>query len=462
MMVKKNEMDMTSGNLFKKLFIFSMPLVLSGILQLLYNAADLIVCGQFGSEHSVAAISSTNSLINLIIQLFLGLSVGANVLMARCFGEGNKEKGQRVVYTSMIFSVIFGLIIGIFGVFSSRYFLELMGTPDDVIDLSAKYLMIYFIGLPFSMIYNFGASLLRAIGDTKRPFYFLMTAGIFNVLLNLLFVIVFKLDVPGVAIATIISQGISAGLVVLCLLRNKGFFRFRFRELRIYKREALEIIRIGLPAGLQGVIFSLSNVLIQSSINSLGTNVMDGNGAASSLEGFIYTAMNAVAQSCVAFVSANFGAGKKKNIQKSVMYSAILVILMNFVVGGIVLLLENQLLGLYVHTEEALEAGRQRLFIIAVTYFLCGLMDTFAYALRGIGYSLLPTIISLCGACGLRILWIYFVFPLEEFHNISGLAVSYPISWIITAMVHFIFFLILFSRIKLTPRAENNADTAGE
>lgn len=462
MMVKKNEMDMTSGNLFKKLFIFSMPLVLSGILQLLYNAADLIVCGQFGSEHSVAAISSTNSLINLIIQLFLGLSVGANVLMARCFGEGNKEKGQRVVYTSMIFSVIFGLIIGIFGVFSSRYFLELMGTPDDVIDLSAKYLMIYFIGLPFSMIYNFGASLLRAIGDTKRPFYFLMTAGIFNVLLNLLFVIVFKLDVPGVAIATIISQGISAGLVVLCLLRNKGFFRFKFRELRIYRREALEIIRIGLPAGLQGVIFSLSNVLIQSSINSLGTNVMDGNGAASSLEGFIYTAMNAVAQGCVAFVSANFGAGKKKNIQKSVLYSAILVILMNFVVGGIVLLLENQLLGLYVHTEEALEAGRQRLFIIAVTYFLCGLMDTFAYALRGIGYSLLPTIISLCGACGLRILWIYFVFPLEEFHNISGLAVSYPISWIITAMVHFIFFLILFSRIKLTPRAENNADTAGE
>lgn len=462
MMVKKNEMDMTSGNLFKKLFIFSMPLVLSGILQLLYNAADLIVCGQFGSEHSVAAISSTNSLINLIIQLFLGLSVGANVLMARCFGEGNKEKGQRVVYTSMIFSVIFGLIIGIFGVFSSRYFLELMGTPDDVIDLSAKYLMIYFIGLPFSMIYNFGASLLRAIGDTKRPFYFLMTAGIFNVLLNLLFVIVFKLDVPGVAIATIISQGISAGLVVLCLLRNKGFFRFRFRELRIYKREALEIIRIGLPAGLQGVIFSLSNVLIQSSINSLGTNVMDGNGAASSLEGFIYTAMTAVAQGCVAFVSANFGAGKKKNIQKSVMYSAILVILMNFVVGGIVLLLENQLLGLYVHTEEALEAGRQRLFIIAVTYFLCGLMDTFAYALRGIGYSLLPTIISLCGACGLRILWIYFVFPLEEFHNISGLAVSYPISWIITAMVHLVFFLILFSRIKLTPRAENNADTAGE
>lgn len=435
---------MTNGNLFKKLLIFSIPLALSGILQLLYNAADLIVCGQFGSEHSVAAISSTNSLINLIVQLFLGLSVGANVLMARCYGQENKEKAQKVAYTAMILSLIFGIVVGIFGCLCSKYFLKLMDTPNDVIGLSTEYLFIYFLGLPFSMIYNFGAALLRAVGDTKRPFYILMTAGIFNVALNLLFVICFKMDVPGVALATIISQGISAGLIIICLIKNKGFFHFHFKEIRFYKTEALEIAKIGLPAGLQGAIFSLSNVLIQSSINSLGTNVMDGNGAASSLEGFIYTAMNSIAQGCVAFVSANYGAQKLKNIKKTVLYASILVILMNLIVGGLVLSLEKYLLGLYVHTEQALEAGKQRLLIITLTYFLCGLMDTFAYALRGIGYSLLPTIISLCGACGLRILWIYLLFPIDQLHNISGLAVSYPISWIITACIHLIFFIILF------------------
>ncbi len=447
-MTKHLEMDMTSGNLFKKLFIFSIPLVLSGILQLLYNAADLIVCGMFGSNHSVAAISSTNALINLIVELFLGLSVGANVLMARCYGEQNKERGQKVVYTSMIFSVIFGILIGLFGVFCSRYFLIWMNTPVEVLDLSSKYLMIYFMGLPFSMIYNFGASLLRAVGDTRRPFYFLTFAGIFNIALNLLFVIVFHLDVPGVALATIISQGISALLIVICLLRNKGFFHFKWKELRFYKREAIEIAKIGFPAGLQGAIFSLSNVLIQSSINSLGTDVMDGNGASSSLEGFIYTAMNSVAQGCVAFVSANYGAQKRQNIKKSILYAILLVLCMNFTVGILILLLKDPLLRLYIHTDKALEAGSQRLYIIALTYFLCGFMDVFAYALRGIGYSVLPTIVSLCGACGLRIIWIYTIFKQDAFHSISGLAISYPISWIITAGVHLICFIILFKKIN--------------
>lgn len=452
--MRRNEMDMTSGNLFKKIILFSIPLIFSGILQLLYNAADLIVCGQFGSEHSTAAISSTNSLINLYVNLFLGLSVGANVLMARCFGSGNKEKGQKVVYTAMVFSIIVGVVIGLFGFFTARYFLELMGTTSDVIDLSTQYLQIYFLGLPFSMIYNFGASIFRATGDTKRPFIYLSLSGLFNVLFNLLFVIVFKMDVPGVALATIIAQAISAVLILIALFRNKGFFEFKLKDIRIYKTEALEIARIGLPAGLQGAIFSLSNVLIQSSVNSLGTNVVDGNGASGSLEGFIYTAMNSVAQACVAFVSANFGAKKKDNIKKCIMYSAILVVFMNFIVGGIVIALKSQLLGLYVHTDEALNAGISRIMVIALTYFLCGLMDTFAYSLRGIGYSVVPMIISLCGACGLRLLWIFFVFPLDYFHSIQGLTMSYPISWIITASIHLTMFIILYRRIKFTD--ENN------
>ena len=455
-MSKSNEMDMTSGNLFKKIVIFSIPLILSGILQLLYNAADLIICGQFGSQHSTAAISSTNSLTNLIVNFFLGLSVGANVLMARCFGQGNKEKGQRVVYTAMSFSIIFGIAIGLFGFFTCGTFLKMMGTTNDVIDLSTQYMQIYFLGLPFTMVYNFGASILRATGDTKRPFIFLTIAGIFNVVLNLIFVIVFNMDVPGVALATIIAQGISATLIVICLLKNKGFFEFSLKKMKIYKEETIEMIKIGLPAGLQSAIFSISNVLIQSSVNSLGTNVVDGNGASGSLEGFIYTAMNSVAQACVAFVSANYGAKKKDNIKKCVLYSAILVICMNLIVGGIVLLLNQQLLGLYVHSDAALKAGAERILIISITYFLCGLMDTFAYALRGIGYSIVPMVISLCGACGLRIIWIFAIFPLDKFHNISGLAISYPISWIITASVQLLLFIILYRRLNLNEKENEN------
>jgi len=431
-----------------------MPLILSGILQLFYNAADLIVCGMYGSDHSVAAISSTNALINLIINLFLGLSIGANVLMARCFGERNEEKGQRVVYTSMIFSLLCGVVLGIFGFFMSKIFLQWMGTPEDVIHLSSLYLKVYFIGLPFSMIYNFGASLLRAIGDTKRPFYILAFSGVFNVLLNLFFVIVVKMDVAGVALATIISQLISAILIMVCLITSKGFIRFHFKELHFYKKEALEIIRIGLPAGLQGTIFSLSNVLIQSSINSLGTNVMDGNGASCSLEGFIYTSMNSVASACVAFVSANYGAQKKENIKKVIAYACCIVVLMNLVVGSLVLLFQDPLLHLYISTPEAIEAAKSRLFVITTTYFLCGLMDTFAYSLRGIGYSLTPTIVSLVGACGLRILWIYTIFQMDKFHNITCIAISYPVSWIITASVHLIMFIILFSKIKFKRNEE--------
>lgn len=454
--MKNKNIDMTEGNLFKKIFFYSLPIVFSGILQLLYNAFDLIVCGQYGSIHSTAAISSTNSLINLIVNLFLGLSVGANVLMARCYGQKNKEKADRVAYTSMVFSLIVGVVIGAFGILTSGFFLKIMGTTDDVIELSTAYLRIYFLGLPFSMIYNFGAAIFRAVGDSRKPFYYLTLSGICNILLNLLFVIVFDLDVPGVAIATVISQGISALLIVLALIFHTNYFEFKIKKIRLYKEEAIEIIKIGIPAGLQGVIFSFSNVLIQSSVNSLGTEVVGGNGASSSLEGFIYTSMNGVAQACAAFVSANYGAGKKKNIKTSVISSLILVFFMNMIVGGIVLLLRNQLLGLYVRDELSIQAGLDRLLIITLTYCLCGFMDTFAYSLRGIGYSVTPMIISLIGACGFRIFWIYTFFPMESLHNIKGLAISYPISWLLTSSFQLLFFMILFK--KLIFKNNNNID----
>ena len=444
--IKKNEMNMIEGNFFKKIFIFALPLMFSGVLQLFYNAADLIVCGRFGTPHAVGAISATNSLINLIIQLFLGMSVGTNVMMARCYGSYNKEKGQRVAHTSMLFGMIFGVVVGVFGAIFSRFFLVWMATPSELIDLSTEYLEIYFLGLPFSMIYNFGAALLRATGDSRRPFYFLMLAGLINVLMNLLFVIVFKLDVVGVALATIISQGISAILVVICLCRNKGFLTFSLRELKIHKEEALEIVKIGLPAGLQGTIFSLSNVLIQSSINDLGANVVDGNGAAVSLEGFVYTCMNSVAQANVAFISANYGAKKVENIKKCILSSMGLVLLLNLVVGGVIMIFHKQLIEIYVQNEEAIEAATQRLKIFVFTYFLCGLMDVMAQSIRGVGYSTSPAIISLIGSCLLRIVYIYTIFKIPQYHNLVSLSFSYPISWLITLAAHITFFLSIRKR----------------
>ena len=440
---------MTEGSIFKNLFFYSLPIILSGVLQLLYNAADLIVCGQFGSDHSTGAISSTGSLINLIIQLFMGLSVGANVLMARCFGAKDHEKGQKVVYTSMVFSLVAGIAIGIVGMSLSRTFLEWMKSPEETIDLSADYLFIYFIGLPFSMIYNFGSALFRAVGDTKRPFIFLALSGIVNVFLNLLFVIPLQMDVQGVALATIISQGISAALILMSLSLSHGFFHFKWREIRFYKKEGLEILRIGLPAGLQSTIFSLSNVLIQSSINELGPIVMDANGASANLEGFIYTSMNSVAVASVGFISANYGAGKKKNIKLTVLYSLALVFLMNLTTAGIILIFHRPLLSLYSKFDEAVDIGATRLLIISTTYFLCGFMDVGAYSLRGIGYSTSPAIISLIGACVLRVVWIYTIWQLEPFHNLQGLVISYPISWLLTSMVHFTLFTILYRRLEL-------------
>ncbi len=458
---------MTSDKgMVKNLIKFVSPLMLSGILQLLFTASDLIVCRYFGSEHSVGAISSTNALINLIVNLFLGLSIGANILMSRCYGQNDKEQGQRVAYTSIILSTIMGVIVGIFGATCSRFFLQWMGTNEEIIDLSTQYLAIYFIGVPFSMIYNFCAALLRAVGDTQRPFYFLTASGIFNVCLNLLLVIVCKMDVAGVAIATAASQ-LLAALSVLAYMRFKknNFFEFRFKKLRFYRKEALAITRLGLPAGLQSALFSISNVMIQTSVNDLSTTLgpaaVDGNGAAASLEGFVQTAMNSCAQGIVTFGSANYGAKNKANIRRVILRTLMLVALAWVIPGSIVLIFARPLLSFYVPNAEGIEFALQRIYITVGTYFLCGLMDSFAYALRAIGYSVLPTIISTCGACGFRLLWIFLIFPLDYFHNITWLAISYPISWFLTALVHFICFAVLFKKLNF-PSEEHGANAVAD
>ena len=447
-MSKSHEMDMTTGNLFPKILKFAIPLMFTGILQLLFNAADLIVVGQFAenAENSVSAIGSTSSLLNLIINVFMGISVGANVLMAKAFGSRDPEKADRTLHTSILLSLICGAFVGLFGFLFSYQFLIWMGTPASVIDLASIYLKIYFIGTPFNMLYNFGAALLRSLGDTKRPLYYLSIAGVVNVLLNLLLVIVFKLDVAGVAIATITSEAVSAVLVFLALLKGNSFCKFRFSHCRIYKEETLELIKIGIPAGIQGSVFSISNVLIQSSVNSFGEVVLAGNTAASNIEGFIYAAMNAIYSASLAFTAQNVGARNFNNIRKTFIDSLILVTIVGASLSALAILFAKPLLGIYINTEEAIQYGITRMSYIVIPYFLCGIMDVATGTLRGLGFSISPTIITLFGACIFRIVWIYTAFAAH--HELWVLYISYPISWALTSLIQFGYYFFVRKDIK--------------
>ncbi len=439
------EIDMTRGPLFGKLISFSVPLMLTGILQLLYNAADMIVVGKYGSDTSLAAVGSTGSLINLIVNVLMGMSVGAGVVVANAIGAGNREKASRATHTAIFISVIFGIGVGIFGVFMARPLLEIMKSPEDVIDLSALYVRIYFAGLPVTMLYNFGSSILRATGDTKRPLYFLILSGMVNVVLNLVFVIVFKMDVAGVAIATVISTAISATLVTICLMRSDGPCRLYIKKLRIYGKELLDMLKIGLPAGLQGSVFSISNVMIQSSINSFGSITMAGSAAASSLEGFVYTSMNAVYQAALTFTGQNVGAKQYKRINTICAQSLIIVTVVGVVSGIGVYLLGEPLVGIYDSNPTVISEGLKRLGIISVTYFICGAMDMMVGMMRGMGKSLMPMIVTVVGVCGVRIVWIYTVFA--YYHSLFWLYVSYPVSWIVTLMIHCICYFAVRNRL---------------
>lgn len=441
----KYEKDLTSGCIWKKILLFALPLMLSSVLQLLYNACDIVVIGRFRDHTALSAISSTSSLINLITNLFIGLSVGSNIIMAKCYGQNDKDKAQKVVSTSIIISLISGVILAIFGVVFAKQLLLLMGSPSDVIDLATIYLQIFFVGMPFNLLYNFGSSILRASGDTKRPLYFLLISGLFNVGANLLFVIVFNMSTDGVALATIISQFISAILILITLLKEKGFCHLSLKELKIDKNVLLEIAKVGLPAGLQGTIFSISNVIIQSSVNFFGSYVMAGNGAAANLEGFIYVCMNAFYQASITFTSQNYGAKKYDNIPKILKYNLYLVVLFGGILGISAYLSSGFLLNIYTTDPDVIKIGTIRMGIICVPYFLCGMMDVVVGSLRGLGKSTTPMIVSLLGVCGLRILWIFTIFRSNM--NLGLLYVSYPISWIITFMILIICFVYLYKKV---------------
>nr|MBR4280974.1 MATE family efflux transporter [Clostridia bacterium] len=444
---------MTSGPLLPKVLLFSLPLIASGILQLLFNAADMVVVGRWAGKECLAAVGSTGSLINLMVNVFIGLSVGGSVAVAKSFGAGDPAAVHKAVHTAMTLAIIAGLTVGLIGFVFCRPLLKLMDNP--VLDLATTYMKIYFLGMPFNMIYNFGAAILRAVGDTKRPLIYLTIAGMVNVVLNLILVIIFHMNVAGVAIATVASQAVSAVLVVICLLRSHGMVHLDLKDLRIHKRQLIDIARVGLPAGLQGSLFSISNVLIQSSVNSFGEVVVAANAAGGNLEGFVYTAMNAIHQAALTFASQNLGAGRIRRVRRSVWVCLATVTVIGLALGSGMLFFGKPLLSLYLDDPSAidlrtgitvLEYGIKRLSYMLPLYFLCGLMDVVVGSLRGVGYSVMPMIVSLTGACLFRVVWIMTVFAMNP--TLDILYLSYPISWALTFGVHMLCYVFI-ARKKL-------------
>ncbi len=445
-MSKSYEMDMTRGAILPKIVLFSLPLMAASILQLLFNAADVIVVGRFVGAQAMAAVGSTTALINLIINFFVGLSVGVNVCVARFFAGDRQKDLTDTIQTAIFTAVLSGILLLVVGVTLAKPMLELMGSPEDVINDSVTYLRIYFLGMPALMIYDFSAAILRAVGDTKRPLYFQVAAGIINVILNIFFVLGMGIGVAGVGIATSISQTVSAVLVLLVLVRDKGKLHLNLRRLRIDRHKLAAIFRVGLPAGLQSTVFSLSNVVIQSSINSFGSTAMAGSTASQNLEGFVYMAMNAIYQTNLSFTSQNIGAGRYSRINRILLNCLGCVITVGLLLGGLANIFSGTLLSLYTADSEVLRYGQERLLIVAGPYFLCGIMDTMVGSLRGMDFSFVPMIVSFVGACGLRIIFIMTLFRLPEFHSLQWLYMSYPVSWTITFTAHIITFLIIRKR----------------
>lgn len=439
-------MDMCNGPIFKKLLIFALPLMLSGILQLLFNAADIVVVGKFTGSHALAAVGSTGALINLFVNVFIGFSIGTNVLVAQYFGARDEKNVQETVHTSILLGIVGGFILIVAGIVFAKPMLEWMDTPDNVLEHAVLYMRIYFVGMPAMLVYNFGAAILRAIGDTKRPLYYLLSAGVINVVLNLFFVIVLDMGVAGVAAATVASQVVSAVLIVRCLMQSEGIYRLNLHELKFHRKKLIRIVQIGLPAGLQGAVFSLSNVLIQSSVNSFGSVAMAGNTAAGNIEGFVYTSMNAIYQTALSFTSQNVGGGRQDRIPKIIFQCMAIVIVIGAVMGNLAYQCGPFLLGIYSSDPEVIQFGMSRMQIICQWYFLCGIMDVAVGILRGLGYSVMPMLVSLTGACGLRVLWIFTVFVWK--HSLFVLYLSYPITWIVTFTVHLICILVIWKRKK--------------
>ena len=460
-MAKTNK-DMCNGPLLKQMILYTIPIILTGILQLLFNAADLIIVGRFGTSGSnaVAAVGATGSLTNLMLNFFIGCSVGSGVAVAQAIGSQDKERIHRSIHTAIPLAIISGIFLSIVGVLFSEKMLRLMSTPDEILPLSSLYMKIYFSGIVFSLVYNFGAAILRAMGETKKPLIYLSISGVLNVILNIFFVMVFHLDVAGVALATIISQALSATLVVLALIRRNDDCKLELKKLKIHPYALKKILSVGIPAGIQGCMFSISNVIIQSSINSLSyiPGLVAGSAAAASIEGFVYITLNGYYHTAMNYTGQNFGAGKLRRIKKIVGISLFLVTVTGILIGFLVNFYSKELLSLYISdSAEAIKQGTIRISILVVPYFLCGMMEIATATLRGMGISVTPMIMSILGVCGIRIMWIFTIFQLPAFHTPESLYISYPFSWIATFVFQFAAFIFIYrKKRKQYKETENN------
>lgn len=434
----KYEIDMCNGTLMDKLISFSLPLMLSGILQLLFNAVDIIVVGRFTGSQALAAVGSTTALINIFTNLFIGISLGANVLAARFYASGKEKEMSETVHTSITLALISGLVMALAGVLLARFALNLMGTPNDVIDQSVLYMRIYFLGMPFFMLYNYGAAILRAVGDTKRPLFFLVISGMTNAVLNLVLVIVFHMGVAGVAIGTIVSQLISSILVLRCLYTSNTSYRLYFSKLGIKTQYLKQIFQVGIPAGIQSTVINLSNALLQSSVNSFGSVAMAGYTAANNIFGFLYMSVNAITQSCMSFTSQNYGVKKLKRMDRVLLDCMILSVGVTLTLGCGAYFFGPELLKIYTSDADVIRCGVEVLAFTTVPYFCCGIMDLLPGALRGMGYSGVPMILSIIGTVGTRIVWIFGLFPAHR--SLSFLFISYPVSWILTILMQAVCF----------------------
>lgn len=438
---------MCNGTIMDKLISFSFPLMLTSILQLMFNAVDIIVVGRFSGSQSLAAVGSTTALINIFTNLFIGISLGANVLAARYYAAGRDKEMSEAVHTAIFLALISGLIMAVVGVGASRFALTLMGTPDDVIDLSVLYMRIYFMGMPFFMLYNYGAAILRAVGDTKRPLFYLIAAGLANVVLDLLLVIVIPLNVAGVAVGTVASQMVSCILVLRCLYRTEGSYQLRFSRLTIKSEHLKMIFQVGVPAGIQSTVINFSNALLQSSVNSFGSTAMAGYTAANNIIGFLYSAVNAVTQACMSFTSQNYSVGKPKRVDRVLVNCIILTVSVSAAMGIGAYAFGGQLLKIYTSEADVIRCGLEVLSITTVPYFLCGIMDLFPGAMRGMGHSGVPMILSVIGTVGTRIVWVYLLFP--HHRSLYFLFISYPASWILTIIMQAVCFYFVRKQCRM-------------
>lgn len=450
--MKKNkyEIDMCNGSIMDKLISFSLPLMLSGILQLMFNAVDIVVVGRFSGSQALAAVGSTTALINIFTNLFIGISLGANVLAARFYASGKEKEMSETVHTAITLALISGIIMAGVGLVLAKGALRLMGTPSDVIELSTLYMRIYFCGMPFFMLYNYGAAILRAVGDTKRPLVFLIISGVANAGLNMILVIIFHMGVAGVGIGTVISQLISCVLVLRCLYKSEGCYQLRFSKLRIQKVYLRQIFQVGIPAGIQSTVINFSNALLQSSVNSFGSTAMAGYTAANNILGFLYASVNAVTQACMSFTSQNYGVGKYKRMDRVLINCLILSVVISGVLGCGSYAFGTEILKVYTEDPKVIQCGLEILSMTTVTYFLCGIMDLFPGALRGMGRSGVPMILSIIGTVGTRIVWIFMLFP--QHRSLKFLFISYPASWLFTIVMQVICFYFVRKQVHAKGR----------